>query len=303
MQLVKFCKALGDETRARLVNVLLRHELNVGEIVQVLGMGQSRVSRHLKILVDCGLLEMRREGLWSFYRAAEDGEGRRFLAAVLPALSGEEAPARDLEEAAAVVAERATATRRFFDTIAPDWDRLQKDLLGGLDLAAEIARRVPRNATVADLGCGTGELLAALAPKAGRVIGVDNSPRMLDLAARRFRGQPGISLRIGELAHLPLRDWEADCAVLSMVLHHLSEPREALAEAARVLKLDGRLLVADFDEHAEEDLRASYGDHRLGFNPETLGQWLAQARFEVREVRKFPVNKGLTVVLYDAVKK
>jgi ArsR family transcriptional regulator len=303
VRLVTYCKALGDPSRVRLMHVLLRHELNVGEIVQALGLGQSRVSRHLKVLVDSGLLELRREGLWSYYRAAEQGEGRAFLNAALPLLAHEPDLARDLEEAAAVVRERATATRRFFDAIAPEWDRLQRDVLGDFDLGGAILARMPKNATAADLGCGTGELLARLASKAMKAIGVDNSPRMLEIAAKRFRGNNAVSLRIGELTHLPLRDWEADFAVLSMVLHHLDQPAQALTEAARVLKFDGRLLVADFDEHAEEDMRASYGDHRLGFSRETMLQWLAQARFEVRSVERFPVNRGLAVMLYEAVKK
>jgi SAM-dependent methyltransferase len=174
---------------------------------------------------------------------------------------------------------------------------------GDFDLGGAILARMPKNATAADLGCGTGELLARLASKAMKAIGVDNSPRMLEIAAKRFRGNNAVSLRIGELTHLPLRDWEADFAVLSMVLHHLDQPAQALTEAARVLKFDGRLLVADFDEHAEEDMRASYGDHRLGFSRETMLQWLAQARFEVRSVERFPVNRGLAVMLYEAVKK
>lgn len=303
MDLVTLCKALGDPTRARLANILLRHELNVGEIVQILDMGQSRVSRHLKVLVDSGLLTMRREGLWSFYRAVETGQGRAFLDAVRALLAGREDAATDLDEAAAVVRERATATRRFFDSIAPDWDQLQADILGDFDLAAEILKRMPGRGVMADLGCGTGELLALLAPRATKAIGVDNSPRMLDIAARRFRDNGSVSLRIGELTHLPLRDWEADFAVMSMVLHHLAEPREALAEAARALKLGGRLVVADFDEHGDEHMRAAYGDHRLGFSPETVRQWLEQARFNLLESRSFPVNRDLTVVVYEAVKK
>ena len=301
MEIIKYCKALADETRVRLVNVLLAYELNVGEIVQVMDMGQSRISRHLKILAESGLVDVRREGLWAFYRASDEGPGRDFLEGVSSLLDEEEFR-RDRSRADKVIRERTAATRRFFDDIASEWGRMTAEILGDLDLSRELRERLPRCGTAADIGCGTGDLLEIMAQSADMVIGVDNSPRMLELAGERFPDDAHMSLRIGETTHLPLRDREADCTVMSLVLHHLPRPEDALREAARVLKSDGRLLIAEFDQHDVELMRSEYGDRRLGIPREKMQSWLEQEGFSLVKSTDFAVNKGLVVVLYEAVK-
>lgn len=303
MEIIKYCKALADETRARLVNVLLDYELNVGEIVQVMEMGQSRISRHLKILSDSGLVDVRREGLWAFYRASEEGPGRSFLEGVTSLLEGEADLMRDRNRAEKVIRERTAATRQFFDDIAPDWDRMTADVLGNLDLGREIQARLPQCDCAADIGCGPGDMLAVLAKTSKAVIGVDNSPKMLELAEERFSDDANMSLRIGEMTHLPLRDWEADCTVMSLVLHHLARPVDAIREAGRVLKIGGKLLIAEFDLHENELMRSEYGDRRLGIPSKKMVGWLEQSRFEVTGVSEFPVNMGLVVIVYEAEKK
>ncbi|WP_022660282.1 ArsR/SmtB family transcription factor [Paucidesulfovibrio longus] len=303
MELVRYCKALSDETRVRLVHLLVRHELNVGEIVRALDMGQSRVSRHLKILLDAGLLSVRRDGLWAFYRAVEDGPARAFLQGAEVLLEAEAELAADLERAEAILNERVASTREFFNTVAPEWERLSRDLLGDLRLYEKLAERVGRCSVAVDLGCGPGDLLQRLADHCRQVIGVDNSPRMLDVARKRFEGRDDVSLRIGELTHLPLRDWEAEAVAMSMVLHHLSDPAGAIAEAGRVLKMGGRLILAEFDRHEVEEMRESYGDLRLGIPREEMLGWLERARFDVVEVAEYEVNKGLAVLIYECVKK
>ena len=301
MEIIKYCKALADETRVRLVNVLLAYELNVGEIVQVMDMGQSRISRHLKILAESGLVDVRREGLWAFYRASDEGPGRDFLEGVSSLLDEEEFR-RDRSRADKVIRDRTAATRRFFDDIASEWGRMTAEILGDLDLSRELRERLPRCGTAADIGCGTGDLLEIMAQSADMVIGVDNSPRMLELAGERFPDDAHMSLRIGETTHLPLRDREADCTVMSLVLHHLPRPEDALREAARVLKSDGRLLIAEFDQHDVELMRSEYGDRRLGIPREKMQSWLEQEGFSLVKSTDFAVNKGLVVVLYEAVK-
>jgi len=303
MKIIKYCKALADETRARLVNVLLEYELNVGEIVQVMEMGQSRISRHLKILSDSGLVDVRREGLWAFYRASDEGAGRDFLDGVASLLESEAELKRDRNRAEKVIRERTAATRQFFDDIAPDWDRMTAEVLGELNLGKEIQARLPKCECAADIGCGTGDLLEILAKSAQTVIGVDNSPKMLELAEERFSDDANMSIRIGEMTHLPLRDWEADCAVTSLVLHHLARPIDAIKEVGRVLKIGGRLLIAEFDVHENELMRSEYGDRRLGIPQEKMVTWLEQARFDVKSVTEFSINMGLVVVLYEAEKK
>ncbi len=293
-------KALASEPRLRIVNVLAAYELSVGELVQVLGLGQSKISRNLKILLDAGLVGCRREGQRAFYRAAANGAGRKLIAPVQEALVKDKALARELDRAGEVRARRERETREFFNAIADRWDRLSMEVLGDFDLAGELSGRVPESRTAADLGCGTGELVARLIGRAERVIGVDNAPAMLEAAAERLGESPSVSLRLGELEHLPLRDREADAVVLSMVLHHLSEPKEAVAEAVRVLRPGGVLLAADFEPHGEESMREEYGDLRLGVDPLYVRDQLEAAGLSVVSLVRRKVNKSLTVFVLEA---
>lgn len=300
MNLLRIHKALADETRLRLMAVLLARELNVGELVGVFGMGQPRISRHLRILCEAGLLECRREGLRAYYRAAAQGDGRRYLDRAAPFFGESSTHARDIARAEEAVRERMMASRRFFDAVAGQWRDLSREVLGDFDLAGELAGRLRAGMLVADLGCGPGELLARLATTARHVLGVDASPRMLELAAARLAGQPNVSLRLGELEHLPLRDAEVQAVTLSLVLHHLDDPRAALAEARRALAPGGTLLVAEFDRHGNEAMRDKYGDARLGVDAETLYEWLRLAGFTPVGMETFPVNHGLTVRIAEA---
>lgn len=311
MRIVQYCKAVGDETRWRLVRLLARHELNVGELVEILGMGQSRISRHLRILAEAGLVQVRRDGLWAFYRAGEDAPARGFLAAVEAVAAadpdGEAGEAtRDLERAKAVLRHRVQATRTFFDSVALKWERLRTEILGEFDLAGAILdAAVVEGAgpdVAVDLGCGTGDLLQALAGKVRLAIGVDNSPGMIETARARFGTDPHVSLRIGELEHLPLRDGEADFAVLSLVLHHCSDPVAVVAEAGRALRPKGRLLVAEFDRHGLERMRTEYGDHRLGIAREEMRRFFEQGGFRLDREIAYLVNQGLRVVLYQGTR-
>ncbi|GAB6037325.1 metalloregulator ArsR/SmtB family transcription factor [Fundidesulfovibrio butyratiphilus] len=286
-------KALADETRLRLVRLLARHELNVGEIVAALAMGQSRVSRHLRILVECGLLRVRRDGLWAFYAPAQSGRASELLAALAPFLQDLD-HGQDLDRAAQVMALRAQETRRFFNAVAGRWPDMRREVLGGLDLEGLLMDRVPTCAVAVDLGCGPGGLVAALARKAERVIGVDASSAMLERARETNPGH-AVSLRVGELEHLPLADAEAEAAVLSLTLHHLSDPGAALVEAGRVLAPGGVLVVADYLKHDNEDLRKRYGDRWLGFSPEELSDWLGRAGLRPEKTDHIPVNMGLTL--------
>ncbi len=291
-----YFKALADETRLRLLSVLCRHELNVNELVQLFEMGQSRISRHLKILTGAGLLEWRRDGLWVFYSAPAKGEGRKFIDAVLPFIIEDPAFLADMQMATSMIEERVHKTQQFFNSIAEDWDKLSREVLGGLDLAGIVtAHMLPCN-VAADLGCGTGNVLQALLGAAQNVIGVDGSARMLELARRRLASVADrVSLRIGDLAHLPLRDGEADFACLNMVLHHLPAPAEALAEIRRVLTPNGRLVLTDFASHTDERMRSDYGDHWLGFTAATLQEYLAIAGFSVIDASLAPVERGLSL--------
>ena len=233
---IRYFKALSDETRLRLTYVLERYELSVNELVSILEMGQSRVSRHLKILTEAGLLSSRRDGLWVFYSSVKEGEGAAFLKAAMPFLDEDAEMRADVEMAARIIEDRALKTRQFFNTIAEHWDTLSREVLGGFDLAGAVCDTMPEGCdTSVDLGCGTGIVLERMRGRARQIIGVDGSPRMLELSRRRLagvEGEPeGVSLRIGELSHLPLRDCEADFASINMVLHHLSNPEMPLPKS------------------------------------------------------------------------
>lgn len=299
---LQYFKALSDETRLRLLHILQRYELSVNELVNILGMGQSRVSRHLKILTGAGLLTSRRDGLWVFYAADAEGRGHDFIRAILPFVVTDPSMQADTDMAARIIEERALKTRQFFNAIAEDWDALNNEVLGDFDLAAAVCQALPSDCGLAvDLGCGTGSVLERMLPRTEGVIGVDGSPRMLELARRRFPAkctrEGNVSLRIGELDHLPLRDGEAHFACINLVLHHLSSPAAALREIRRILKPGGLLLVTDFDKHDDEHMRNDYGDRWLGFDAATLRELLQEAGFEVRRIRRQPVEKKLALLL------
>lgn len=295
-------KALSDETRLRLLVVLNRYELNVNELVELMGMGQSRISRHLKILTSAGLLGYRRDGLWVFYSAGPEIAERKFLDATLPFLRAEGFASADLALAATIIEERASKTSQFFNSIAEDWDAMAGEVLGGFDLPGMVEARVPANCRVAvDLGCGTGSVLEHLLKKSAQVIGVDGSARMLELARRRFAGEEArLSLRIGDLEHLPLRDGEADFVCINLVLHHLSDPKAVLGEVARVLRRGGVFLLTDFDRHGDEAMRADYGDRWLGFEADILEGFMREAGFKVRSSASHPVERGLSLHVFLA---
>ena len=293
---IRYFKALSDDTRLRLVHVLSSYELSVNELVSLLETGQSRISRHLKILTEAGLLNSRRDGLWVFYSAVREGEGADFLRAVTPFLTADMDMRADLAMAAGILEKRALKTRRFFNTMADYWDTLNSEIMGSFDLPGSVAEALPSPCGVAvDLGCGTGAVMERLTDRVDLLIGVDDSPRMLELARRRLGDQHGVSLRIGELGHLPLCDGEADFACMNLVMHHLSDPAGALCEIRRVLKPGGILFLSDFDRHSQERMRTDYGDRWLGFDRDILRRFLEGAGFTIVRMQTKPLEHDLTL--------
>lgn len=303
MDAVQYYKALADETRLRLLNLLLRHELNVNEIVAVMDMGQPRISRHLKILTDCGLLKYRRDGLWIFYSAASEGRGGSFNELFKEFIANDNELLSDYTAMKGILDEGLKERTRFFDSIAPEWDDIKQGIFGTINISEEIVERMVNCNVAADLGCGTGELLIPMKKKARMVIGVDKSPKMLEESAHRLASNgKGIELRIGEMEHLPMRDQEADAAVINMVLHHLPSPDSCIAEAGRVIKKGGSLIIVDLDKHTNEEMRKKYEHRWLGFTRKNIERWLVAGGFAPCEFFQFEVREGLKINLFVSEK-
>lgn len=283
--------ALADPTRTRLLLVLERQELTVGELCQVVQLPQSTVSRHLKTLADEGWVAARADGASRRYRAATlDDAGRRLWQVVREEVAESAAARHDAHRVDGVLAQRRSTSEEFFATAAGRWDAVRAELFGrGSDLHALLGL-LDDAWTVGDLGCGTGSVAAALAPFVRRVVAVDASRAMLAAAAERLQGAPGVELRAGALERLPVTDGELDAAVFSLVLHYVPDPAAALAEARRTLRPGGRLLVVDMMPHDREEYRAEMGHAWLGFDAEQMASWLAAAGFDRVRYQPLPAD-------------
>jgi ubiquinone/menaquinone biosynthesis C-methylase UbiE len=303
MESLIYFKALADETRIRLFNILLGHELSVNELVSLMGMGQSRISRHLKILTDSGLLQCRRDGVWAFYSVSKKGKEKEFAEAIRFLFHDEPEFAEDLKNADIVMNDRKKRSKQFFNRIAHEWDDLQQKIMGDFDLNSAILKHVDKCSFAVDMGCGTGKLLYVLKDLASVAVGVDSSPVMLEQARKLFENDnEHVNLRLGELEYLPIGDKEADCAIISMALHHLSAPEKAIAEASRILNKKGKFIIADFEKHTDEEMRHKYGDRWLGFSKEEIEVFLSDNGFLLTAVESFPMNESLNLNIYEAEK-
>ncbi len=303
MDLIKCFKALSDNTRLRLVFILQQYELNVNEIVRVVDMIQSGVSRHLKILTESDLLIARKEGSFTYYSAANDDRLMPLNSMIKEHLSMVELSQKDLEKASEMITIRQNRTKRFFKTVAPQWDRLKKEVLGHFDLNNKIKEMVSFDGNISDLGCGTGELLEVLSENTnGKLIGIDSSPEMLEQAKLKLSGIDGTELRLGELEHLPMGDREIDTAIMNMVLHHISQPKRPISEVFRVIKPGGVFILTDFEKHNKESIREIIGGEWLGFKKENITLWMIEQGFDNVSVTSFNVNQGLTINIFVAHK-
>ena len=278
-------KAAGEETRLRVLALLSEAELTVSDLTDILRQSQPRISRHLKLLAEAGLIERFREGTWAFFRLAEQGGGSEVARALLARLNpADPTIARDRDRLASVRAARAAAAQAYFRAHAAEWDRIRK--LHVADAAVEAAIRAaladkPFHSLL-DLGTGTGRMLELFGAEIERGLGLDLSLDMLALARDRLEraGLKHCSVRQGDLYDLPLANASFDVVILHQVLHFLDDGARAIREAARVLRPGGRLLVVDFAPHELEFLREQHAHRRLGFAPETVTQWMTASGLE-----------------------
>ncbi|MBX2801924.1 MAG: metalloregulator ArsR/SmtB family transcription factor [Myxococcales bacterium] len=263
---------LSEPVRVRLLTVLHEAELGVTELCRVLQLPQSTVSRHLKALRVAHWIRRRTVGTHSLYGADPDGMddvGQRLWDIVGEAFATTLQASEDRARLAATLADRA-GEDSFFGRMHGSWDALRRELFGDAFLVPALTALLPSDYVVADLGCGTGPALAALAPVVRSVIGVDREPRMLEAAAARLSAHDNVDLRRGPLTALPLADEEVDAALCVLVLHHVDDVRLALSEARRTLRPGGRLVVVDMVAHDREDWMRAMGHRHLGFRQQLL---------------------------------
>jgi ArsR family transcriptional regulator len=293
--------SLADPTRSRILLLLDGHELTVSELCGILQLPQSTVSRHLKALADAAWVSARAEGTSHLYamtrpskgagRSGVDGldaSARRLWTLVREQVGGTAAAAHDQRRLAAALAERRTKSQEFFSSSAGQWDRMRDELFGDRFHLAALAAFAAGDATLGDLGCGTGQIASVLAPFVARVIAVDGSAAMLQAAKKRLQGFANVELRRGDLEALPIDDGVLDAATLMLVLHHVPEPERALAEVARVVRPGGRAIVVDMLPHERENYRQQMGHVWLGFGDEQLRCLLAGAGFDEVRIVSLP---------------
>ena len=294
LALLGWMEGLADETRLRLLRVLEREELSVQELCGVLRLPQSTVSRHLKTLSGQGWLDSRREGTATFYglAGAVDAGARRLWKVARAETDGWASARQDELRLEARLRARREGAEKFFAGAARAWEALRAEVYGQRFEREALLGLLPDGLVVADLGCGAGSLAAALAPHVARVIGVDQSAAMLRAARRRLAGLDNVELHRAGLEALPLPDRGCDAALLVLVLTYVPEVAPVLAEAARVLKPGGRLVVVDLGPHGDEPFARRLGQARLGLAPAELGRAFAAAGLDAPVVRPLPPEPG-----------
>src|SRR5215210_249356 len=289
-------KAAGEPTRLRILALLSEAELTVSDFTEILGQSQPRISRHLRLLAEAGLLQRFREGSWAFFRLAERGVGE-FARALIERLNPDDPVlTRDRERLLAVRQARAEAAQEYFATHAVEWDRIRKLHVADAAVEEAIVEALTDGParSLLDLGTGTGRMLELFGPRIQRGLGLDLSLDMLALARARLdrAGLRHCSVRQGDIYNLMLPAESFDTVLIHQVLHFLDDGARAIQEAARVLEPGGRLLVIDFAPHDLEFLREQHAHRRLGFPSETVTQWMSAAGLDVLMHKSLPPDPG-----------
>ena len=306
LKLAALFQALADPTRLRIIALLRSMELSVGELAQLLGQSQPRVSRHVRILSDSGLVARRKEGSWVYLQLAEPARTEALFD-----LAGEVDPqanqifAADAARLDTIRADRAEAARRYFEAHAATWESVRSLHIEDAEIERAIAEMLAERplGALLDIGTGTGRMLELFAPRADSAIGIDRSSEMLRLARVKLdeAGICGASLRQGDMNALPLGDHSADSIILHQVLHYAQQPGSAIAEASRVLAPGGQLLVIDFAQHDRAELKEQDAHLRLGFADDAMRGWFSSAGLNLDRIERLG-GGALTVILWRGVK-
>jgi ubiquinone/menaquinone biosynthesis C-methylase UbiE/DNA-binding transcriptional ArsR family regulator len=297
-------RAAAEPTRLRLLALCARAELTVSELTQILGQSQPRVSRHLKLLCDAGLLDRLREGSWVFYRLSRRAAASH-LARLLAGLVPEDDPivALDRQRLEQIKRARAEAAAAYFRANAAQWGRIRSLYVDESEVERALLDLVPAGETSAllDIGTGTGRMLEILAPRAEHAVGIDTSREMLTIARVNLEraGLRNCSIRQGDMYQLPLPGASFDTVIIHQVLHYADRPASVIEEASRVLRPGGSLLIVDFAPHALEFLRVDHAHRRLGFTDDEILDWCRAAGLEPTRARHLP-GSPLTVAIWQA---
>lgn len=305
--MVDTLKAAAESSRLRILVLLARGDLTVSDITEILGQSQPRVSRHLKLLLEAGLIGRYQEGSWAFFRLSDSDAARDFVLGLVSGIRAADPQVeRDLERLAAVKRRRQERAAEYFSRNAASWDQIR--LLHAPDRAVEqallkVVGKRPFQAML-DLGTGTGRLLEIFAPLYRRGVGIDMSREMLTVARANLdkAGVANAQVRQGDIFSPPVERDAYDLVTIHQVLHYLDDPARAVQEAAKLLRPSGRLVIVDFAPHTLEFLRAEHAHLRLGFSDRQISEWFSQAGLDLEETQQFEprggAGSGLTVKLW-----
>jgi ubiquinone/menaquinone biosynthesis C-methylase UbiE/DNA-binding transcriptional ArsR family regulator len=306
-QLLAILKACADPSRLRLLALLQGAELTVKHVTQILKQSQPRVSRHLKVLADAGLIERHKEGAWVFFRLVRDPDRRALLEPILERARSEPGlTERDTERLIALKQNLSAAADSYFAAQAEAWDQVRSLHVAEAEVEAAVrdAFSGKRYRMLLDIGTGTGRMLEVLAGLADQALGLDLNRAMLKNARSRLdaAGLNHCQVREGDMYALPLSDQTVDAVIIHQVLHFSTTPEDAVREAARVLASGGRLVIVDFAPHAHEDLRSIHAHQRLGFSNDQINEWVTSAGLSAGPPASL-TGGALTVMVWQANKR
>ncbi len=305
--MVDTLKAAAESSRLRILTLLSRGDLTVSDLTEILGQSQPRVSRHLKLLMEAGLIGRYQEGSWAFFRLSDSDAARDFVLRLVSGIrSGDAQVERDLERLAGVKRKRQDRAAEYFSENAASWDHIRSLHVPERAVEAALLKLVGKRPfqSMLDLGTGTGRILEIFSPLYRRGVGIDMSREMLAVA-RANLDKAGISnaqVRQGDIFSPPVERDSFDLVTIHQVLHYLDDPARAVREAARLLRPAGRLAIVDFAPHTLDFLRDRHAHQRLGFSDSQIAEWLNEAGLGLEETQDFEPRGGsepkLTVKLW-----